>query len=496
MGTMIFNLPPDLPLDAQEELERSSIAGGQDNMPYPTQALVEDGQMILSRQVEESGALQAPWRVEGFGRLMSSSATLMERLLPYSLPVELARGKVNQVRCQTSDWVMGGLNMPESLGCEIRDAYHALSRAISSSSSAEAIPHAGEALRHAHGAAQHLVQAYMNQVFQVRHARQAKLDTQFGCRLHSSVPAGSGAKAYLDAFNTAHVALSWRDIEPEPGRLCWEQQDQMVEWAVSRGLKVVAGPLVDFSGRTLPDWIWEKEPELLSLSGMLCEHLEKVVKRYQSHIRVWQVTAGSNCAGVLAMRDEELIWLTVRLAETVKKVNAQLETIVGVAQPWGDYLAEQERTQSPFLFADTLLRTGLKPAALDLEIVMGVTPRGSYCRDPLDLSRLLDLYALLGVPLQVTLGYPSSRAAATDADPDLRVDAGCWKSGFTPETQADWAAAFASLALCKPYVRSVVWTHLTDAEPHHFPNCGLLDARNKPKPALEPLTKLRQEHLK
>jgi hypothetical protein len=496
MGTMTFNLPPDLPLDAQEELERSSVAGGQDNMPYPTQAFVEDGQMVLSRQVDESGSLQAPWIVEDFGLLMTGSATLMERLLPYSLPVELARGKVNQVRCQTADWLMGGLIMPDSLEGEIRDAYHAFSHAISSSSAAEAIPHANVAMKHAHFAAQHLVQVYMNQVFQVRHTRQPHLDTQFGCRLQSREPTGAGAKAYLDAFNTVHLPLAWRDIQPEPDRYCWEQQDRMVEWAISRGLKVVAGPLVDFSGRTLPDWIWEKESELLSLSGMVCEHLERVIKRYQSHIRTWQVTAGSNCAGVLAMRDEELIWLTVRLAETVKKVNAQLETVVGVAQPWGDYLAEQERTQSPFLFADTLLRTGVKPAALDLEIVMGVAPRGNYCRDLLDFSRLLDLYALLGVPLQVTLGYPSSRAADLNADPDLRVNAGYWKDGFSPSSQADWAASFASLALCKPYVRSVVWSHFTDAEPHHFPNCGLLDVDNQPKPALDPLTQLRQVHLK
>ena len=42
---------------------------------------------------------------------------------------------------------------------------------------------------------------------------------------------------------------------------------------------------------------------------------------------------------------------------------------------------------------------------------MGVTPRGSYCRDLLETSRILDLYALLGLPLRVTLGYPSSAAA-------------------------------------------------------------------------------------
>ena len=34
-----------------------------------------------------------------------------------------------------------------------------------------------------------------------------------------------------------------------------------------------------------------------------------------------------------------------------------------------------------------------------------------------------------------------------------------------------------ALALCKPYVQGVQWTHFRDAEPHQFPHCGLLDAR-------------------
>ena len=30
-------------------------------MPYPTQVLVDNGQMILSRHVDESGCVLAPW---------------------------------------------------------------------------------------------------------------------------------------------------------------------------------------------------------------------------------------------------------------------------------------------------------------------------------------------------------------------------------------------------------------------------------------------------
>src|SRR5437588_5381656 len=118
-------------------------------------------------------------------------------------------------------------------------------------------------------------------------------------------------------------------------------------------------------------------------------------------------------------------------------------------------MAVEERTHSPFIFADTLVRSELKLSSLDLELVMGVTPRGSYCRDLLETSRLLDLYSLLGVPLRITLGYPSATEADDNADPELRVDGGRWRSGFTPEVQADWASSFAALALAKPYTQAV-----------------------------------------
>jgi hypothetical protein len=159
-------------------------------------------------------------------------------------------------------------------------------------------------------------------------------------------------------------------------------------------------------------------------------------------------------------------------------------------------MALADRTHSPFIFADTLIRSGLNLAALDIEILMGVTPRGSYCRDVLETSRMLDLYALLGVPLRVTLGYPSSTQADLDGDPELLVAAGRWGSGFTPVTQAEWAADFTALALCKPFVQGVQWTHFADSAPHQFPHCGLVDRDGNPKPALDGLRELREKHLR
>jgi Glycosyl hydrolase family 10 len=497
MGTMIFQLPAALADEKiRQELERSSVTGGQDNMPYPTDAVVEAEQLILSRCVQESGSMQVPWRIEGVGQLMTSSATLMERVAPYHLAIELARGKINQVRSQVADWTLGGLLLPDTLTHEIREATSVFSRALMRLPDPDAVPLAEQALRLAHNAAHELVLIYIERVMEIRHVRQPKFDTALSCRLESDVPAPESTNNFAQAFNTVTVPFPWRRIEPDRGQFSWETQDRLVSWAVEHGLKTIGGPLIDFAGRNLPDWLWEDVTDLSSLSDLVAGYVETVVRRYQSRIRTWQVTAGSNCAGILASRDEELIWLTIRLADAVRRVNPQLEIIVGLAQPWGDYLAEHERSKTPFIFADDLLRTGIKLAALELEFIMAVSPRGSYCRDLLETSRVLDLYALLGVPIQATLAYPSSSVAAEQADADQRVNLGYWRAGYFEETQADWASTFAALALCKPYVRTVQWSHWSDAQPHAFPNCGLVDVQGREKAALQDLIKLRSEHLK
>src|SRR5262249_25900310 len=122
MGTLTFQLPAGLPKEAARELERACLAGGPDNMPSPTELRHIGDQLLMSRPTDESGYLVAPWVVDGQGVLASTSATLMERKAPYDLLIELARGKLNQVRSQASDWKVGGLQIPPMLADLIHEA--------------------------------------------------------------------------------------------------------------------------------------------------------------------------------------------------------------------------------------------------------------------------------------------------------------------------------------------------------------------------------------
>src|SRR5262249_6288893 len=144
--------------------------------------------LVVHRTVDESGFLVAPWEINGTGQLMGSTATLMERSHPYSLPIELARGKVNQLRNQAADWRAGGLQIPAALAQEIQQACSAFGRAVASYPSRQAEQDSQQALQQGCLAAEQLVRLYADQVFQIRHQRQAKLDTNLGCRLGKLVP--------------------------------------------------------------------------------------------------------------------------------------------------------------------------------------------------------------------------------------------------------------------------------------------------------------------
>jgi hypothetical protein len=496
MGTLQFQLPAGLSESAMGELKRACMAGGQDNMPFLTHVTLGSGQLRLSREEDESGFVAAPWEVDPVGTLMTSTATLIERATPYSLVLELARGKVNQLRNQSAEWLLGGLAATAALPAAIKQATASLGRAVACSPSAESAQHGQIAINEAYAAADLLIAAFIQQVFQVRHQRQPTLDTALGCRLGTTIPGEPVSKAVRNALNTVCLPMNWAAVQITEKEFHWEQQDRMLDWALANGIQFTVGPLIDFHMASLPSWLLSGGLTLAGIASACCTYVATAVKRYRGRIRTWNLASGGNANTLLGLGEDEMLWLTLRIAEAARQFDPNVELMIGITQPWGEYLVGQARRHSPFVFADTLVRSGMSLAGLDLEIVMGVSPRGSYCRDLLEASRLIDLYSLLGVPLQITLGLPSDANQDLLASPEMTASAGRWRDGFTPDNQADWAAAFGALALCKPTVRGVHWTHLSDAEPHMFPASGLVDARGNVKPALARLGQLRAAHLR
>jgi hypothetical protein len=171
--------------------------------------------------------------------------------------------------------------------------------------------------------------------------------------------------------------------------------------------------------------------------------------------------------------------------------------VVGVEQPWGEYRARRDTELSPMDFADALERADLGIAGFDLELNIGYHPQATALRNPLSLSRLVDLWNVrLESPLMLTLTMPSSSAPDPLADPKSSVVAGGDSPEIvTPEWQAAWARRRLPMLLAKNSVQVLLWGQLSDAVPHTFANGGLFDANDNPKPIVAELKALRSRYL-
>lgn len=498
MGSMSFLLPDPLPAAAAATLPDACVAstvGYYDQTPVPTTVRIAADRLTLSRTQNESGYLVVPWPVEPFGTVVSSSTTLRERAEPYRLLVELARGKLNQVRGQAADWRGVGLRTGPDFDRALADATRTFGRSALAGTPDEADALATRVLEQAHGLADRLSRDYVEQMLATRHGSGGPLDTRLAAR-HVRAPRGAAADEYTRAFNAANVSFRWRDVEPNEAQYDWTEADTAVAAAKAAGLAVTIGPVIDLAPGMLPAWAAGWGSDLPALAAFMCDYLETAVSRYKGDVRRWIVCAGFNHADALGLVDDDRLRLAFRLFEAAAQVDGNLELVLSVAQPWGDYLVSADQTISPITFPDDLVRAGVRLAAVELEFRVGTRPRGSLPRDLLDTARVLDVFGMLGIPLEVLLSLPSSAEPDPVAAEHLQsVWKHGWRAGPSPEGQAEWGASFAALALCWPQVRAVTWDHWSDAEPHLVPFGGLLDAAGRPKPLLARLRALRTDHL-
>jgi hypothetical protein len=498
MGSMSFLLPNPLPGAAAATLAEACIKSAvryYDQTPVPTTVTTDGDRLVLSRDQRDSGALSVPWPVAPYGSLLLSTATVRERTEPYRLLVELARGKLNQIRGQVAEWRGIGLQTGPAFDAALADATRVFGRAALDENAAGADEAAALALEQAHQLAAGLVGDYVEQMCATRHHTGGPLPTRFAARF-ARAPRGAALDHYTGAFNAASVAFRWRDVEPSEAHYDWADADAAVAAAKAAGLPVTIGPLIDLAPGMLPPWATRFQSDLPGLAAFMCDYVETAVNRYRGDVRRWIVCAGFNQADAYGLVDDDRLRLAYRLYEAAAHIDGGLELVLSLAQPWGEYLAHADQTISPITFPDDLVRAGVRLSALELELRAGVRPRGSFDRDLLDTAKLLDTFAMLGLPLEVVLSRPAS------ADPDpMAAEHGqtVWHPGWsgapTPAAQAEWGATVARLALAMPQVRAVTWDHWSDAEPHLAPHGGLLDAQGHPRPLLDRLRALRAEHL-
>ena len=287
------------------------------------------------------------------------------------------------------------------------------------------------------------------------------------------------------------MPFAWRSSEQTAGKHAWDISDEQVAWCKSAGLRVVGGPLLQLDSTHLPDWLFLWEDDFEQVTTYLVQHVRATVTRYRGSVNIWNSAARMNLTGAISLSEDQRLRLIVAVIDEIRRCDPQTPIILSMDQPWAEYLAANDRDLSPLHLADSLTRADLGIAGVGVELNVGYHPGGTFYRELLEFSRQLDRWSVLGLPLIVSVTLPS--AAGNDSTARLQVRS--FGEQPSPRTQAEFAERLLSLLLAKPFVQGIVWNELTDAVPHELAHGGLFDAHSQPKPVLNTITSLRQQHL-
>lgn len=483
MGLMRFLVSPESILEDWPEAQEAYISG-LDGHVFASRIEIEGNIIGCRRQASDSGKFHISWPVEGFGRPIIQTCSLSERERPFILALELARGKLAVLRDQQATWELAGMALSDEYRTCEREAFRLFREsATAQDDPAECSQLADLSLAKSFEASEILVQLYTEQRLRLRRLRSAQPPTLLGCRLGEAFIDNSWGEKFAETFNAAGVPVEWRLIEPREGEYDWSLCDAHVEWCHDHRLFVFGGPLLDLSPGGLPKWLETWESDFLNLQSFICDFIETAVSRYIGRIRNWEVVAHPNTGGALALGEENRLTLVARVLDVARQVDEENKLYLKIDQPWGAYQANGQHRLSPFQFVDALLRSGIGLSGINLEIAPNFTPHGSGSHDLISLSRLIDLWSLLGIPLQVTLAFPTSSKEDPKAHKSVSVRPGTWRRPLSDSTQAEWVDLVIPLLMAKHAVVAVYWTHFSDAHPHHFPNAGLMANDGAFKPA-------------
>jgi hypothetical protein len=475
--------PPDLAGQLPEL--RSAYLTGLDRTPQRTAVEVRPGLLICQSETPESARLNVAWPVPGHGAPILTTATLGERREPYDLAVELARGRLNDLRNQAADWRQVGLSTDATLDDLIRQATESFARAATRRDEPAASAAAAQrALQLALAADARLIAGYTEQVLARRKGYANRLPTLLGCGIDVTTAKSPASSALTRAVNSARIACDWKRLQPNEGRFRWEDLDAQLQWCAGAGLAATAGPLLDFHPGSLPDWLWLWESDFEQVLGMVEELVRGAVTRYRGRITSWQVVHRTGTERILGLTEEEQIRIAARAIQVARRADPDVPLFLGVERPWAGWLAASPAQFGPLHLADSLARADLGLSGLSLELALGFNRPGSQRRDLLDVSRVLDLYALVNLPMSVTLAVPSAATPDPKADPAVTLRHAQWPAPPDEARQKEQLAELVALAVAKPYVQAVEVVHAADATPHLYPHCGLLRPDGKPKPAL------------
>ena len=459
MGSMQF-LVPNRP-GLSETAVRCAYMVGQDGAPWESRVTLVGGRLVVERDTRESGRLVTPWFQEEHGVFALSTTTLSPRSRPYHLALELCRGTL--ARVLDAAWQ----RVDDTKCCQLLQSARQefIQAALLQDDLESSAAHAELAMGHCLGLIRHLFIPSQQQT----RTYSSRLT---GIQIGSSQELRRVTERGKPPGNSICFAPSWCEVEPNPNEWNWSPTQQSLARIRRLRRRTITGPLFRLKRQFLPDWLYLWGDNFDALQSYVVNYVASAVRHLKEATNVWYASASTNTDLELHLSEEQRLRLTLTTLETVRQQDTQTPVLVGVRQPWGEYLGHSSLDLSPWQFADIAVRTDLGVSGFVWEIAIDCNEYHTLPRDLLEVNHLIEQWTAFGLPLVVLLSAPTG--VPNRLTQPVRF----------PE---DYLTELIELFQQHPAIQGVLWQQLVDNSEQHD---GLFDEQSKPKPIYGTLEKL------
>jgi len=457
---------------------------GQDDIPVPGKVRFRKGCIVCEKRGSRAVGLCLPYDVGTQRRLMLQTCLLPDRSQPYVLSIELARHRIKTFIAKSEEWQMFDLSADHPAMALWEQARQVFTEALITADPIEADRKARQSLEAAIDSTERLAMAHAEILLHRRYGTKRASSSTLGVRIWPNRNS-QGLRDLVDReFDVVMVPTVWRELEVEEGQYNWEPIDRWIQWAKKAGKPIVAGPLVDFSKASVPDWMYVWQHDYDTCRDMAYDHVERVVHRYRNHVGMLSIASGVNTNENFSFKQEQMFDL-VRMANLIVRQGRKgARTMVEIADPFGEHCASAPDSMYPQAFLERLVQEGIRIDAVGVQAVFGHGSAGHVTRDMMQISTMLDRFFYLELPVVIS---------AASVPSEQREKAGGWWQGpWSVETQQEWIARLFPMALSKPFIESIFWGELYDHDHAIVPTGGMISDNGKMKPAMKKLLGLRR----
>jgi endo-1,4-beta-xylanase len=460
---------------------------GPDDLPVRGDVTFEAAHINCRKRGPQAASLCLLYDAGSMGRLMLQTCLLPDRDEPYILSVELARHRIKMFIAKSEEWQMFDLSAEHPAMKLWEQARGLLTDALTSDDPLKADRYARRSLHHAIDASERLAMAHAEVLLHRRFAAKPASSSTLGVRIWPGRESAALKELIAKDFDLVVIPLVWKELEVEEGRYHWDPVDRWMEWARAQGKPIVAGPLLDFSKRAMPKWMYVWQNDYDTTRDLAYDHIEHVVERYKHLVNMWNIGVGLNINDNFIFTPDQMLDLTRMAALLLRQARKGARAMIELAQPFGEHSALNKDSLFPLSFMERLVQEGIRLDAVGVQLLFGKSDSGKAARDLMQISSLLDRFFLLEIPVLISaLGVPS--ASTND-------ESGYWHAPWSPDVQSKWVSRMFAVSLSKPFVESVFWTDLFDHDQAELPRAGLITDKGKAKPALARLISVRK-HLR